>query len=347
MATLKDIAERANVSISTVSRVLNFDQTLSVSDETKRRIFEITEELEYRKFKRVKHSDGNDGRASSASKPAANKKQIGIVMTYTKSEELNDPYYLAMRLAIEEAAQEHDVQLRAGFKDEPDLPAASMSGMIVIGPINEEQIRQLYGIAPNIVFVDAVPWDRRSDIVMVDLYDAVNRTLTYLRDLGHRRIAYVGGRDEMDGQLMADRREEAYERWMKDACLFDAELVQIGSFSAEDGYRLMSNLLTSGTPCTAVLAANDSMAIGAIRAIQEQGLRVPDDISVIGFNDITVAQFMTPSLTTVKLHSEFMGETALDLLLERIEKNRTIGKKVLIPTELIIRESCSAVPDKE
>ncbi|MCM3340805.1 LacI family DNA-binding transcriptional regulator [Paenibacillus sp. MER TA 81-3] len=347
MATLKDIAERANVSISTVSRVLNFDQTLSVSDETKRRIFEITEELEYRKFKRVKSSDGADSRNSSSSKTVVKKKQIGIVMTYTKSEELNDPYYLAMRLAIEGAAQEYDVQLWEGFKDDPELSAPSMSGLIVIGPINEEQIRQLWGLTPNIVFIDAVPWDHRCDIVMVDLYDAVNRTLTYLHDLGHRRIAYVGGRDEVDGQVLADRREEAYERWMKDANLFDAALVQIGSFSAEDGYRLMNSLLASGTTCTAVLAANDSMAIGAIRAIQEQGLRVPDDISVIGFNDITVAQFMMPSLTTVKLHSEFMGETALDLLLERIEKNRTIGKKVLIPTELIIRESCSAVMDAE
>ncbi|AHD05361.1 substrate-binding domain-containing protein [Paenibacillus larvae] len=78
------------------------------------------------------------------------------------------------------------------------------------------------------------------------------------------------------------------------------------------------------------------------RAIQDAGLKVPDDISVIGFNDITIARYVSPSLTTIKLYSEFIGETALDLLLERIIKKRTITKKVIIPSELIIRESCSS-----
>lgn len=287
MATLKDIAEKAMVSVSTVSRVLNDDETLSVSEETRRRIFEVAAELEYTKHKRGAPTE--ESAASSGQSAAA--ATVGLLMTYPRSEELNDPCYLAMR---------------------------------------------------NLVFVEPVPWDNRFDIVIADLHDAMEQMLTYVHSLGHREIAYIGGRDD-DGYDGADRREEAYERWMQKRGWYDPQRVCIGHFSAEDGYRLTRELIEAGIRFTAVLAANDSMAIGAVRALREAGLKVPADISVAGFNDMTVAPFMTPSLTTVKLHSEFMGRTALELLLERIRTKRPISKKVIIPSELIIRESCSAV----
>lgn len=354
MATLKQIAERAGVSISTVSRVLNFDETLSVSDETRRRIMETTEELGYNKYKRKKRTMEvpepeiwMPTPTPIAEPPApvqvrACQQTIGIVMTYDKSEELNDPYYLTVRLAIEEAARERGVQLiEVGKKGEHSHPAATASGYIVVGPIGSGQLHELQRSASPIVYVDDVPWDRKSDIVTVDLHDAVEQALSHIRALGHERIAYVGGRDVLDGASTADRRETAYEQWMREAGIFDSSLVRVGTFSAEDGYRLTKELIvSSGRGCTAVLAANDSMAIGAIRAIQEQGLRVPEDISVVGFNDIAVAQFMTPALTTVRLHSDCIGDTALELMMERLEKQRSIGKKVMIPTELIVRESC-------
>ncbi|TQR43895.1 LacI family DNA-binding transcriptional regulator [Paenibacillus popilliae] len=351
MATLKQIAERAGVSISTVSRVLNFDETLSVSDETRRRIMETTEELGYNKYKRKKRTMEMAAPEPSmpvpiAEPPApvqirASQNTIGIVITYDKSEELNDPYYLTVRLAIEEAARERGVQLvEVGKKGERPLPASAASGFIVVGPIGSGQLHELRRSSSPIVYVDDVPWDRKSDMVTVDLHDAVEQALVHIRALGHERIAYVGGRDVLDGASTADRREVAYERWMKEAGIFDSSLVRVGTFSAEDGYRLTKELIASGRGCTAVLAANDSMAIGAIRAIQEHGMRVPEDISVVGFNDIAVAQFMTPALTTVRLHSDCIGDTALELMMERLEKQRIIGKKVMIPTELIVRESC-------
>ncbi|MFD3261661.1 LacI family DNA-binding transcriptional regulator [Paenibacillus lentus] len=341
MATLKDIAERANVSISTVSRVLNFDQTLKITDKTRRRILKITEELEYKKVRKPEQAD-----PPSSAKPSQKKMRIGIFMTFSKSEELNDPYYLAMRLAIEEAARDYQVQVIEGFEDQQMFSSKAIAGMIVVGPISQEEITRISETTPNIVFIDPILWDKRFDIVMVDLYEAVEQILEYLRGLNHTKIAYLGGRDELNGESVLDRREDAYELWMRRSNLYNPKLVKIGKFSAEDGYHMMKELLSSGTELTAVIAANDSMAIGAFRAIQEQGLRVPEDISIIGFNDITVAQFMTPSLTTVKLYSEFMGETALDLLLERIQKKRTIAKKVIIPTELIVRESCCAALEK-
>ncbi|WII37443.1 LacI family DNA-binding transcriptional regulator [Paenibacillus thiaminolyticus] len=338
MATLKDIAEKAMVSVSTVSRVLNYDETLSVSEETRRRIFEVAEELEYTKHKRGARTE--ESAASSGESSAA--ATVGLLMTYPRSEELNDPYYLTMRLAIEAAAREYQVQWFAGFQDDLDLDSGTADGYIVIGPVQREQVSRLADVTPNLVFVEPVPWDNRFDIVIADLHDAMEQMLAYVHSLGHQDIAYIGGRDD-DGYDGADRREEAYERWMQKRGWHDPQRVRIGRFTAEDGYRLTRELIEAGVRFTAVLAANDSMAIGAVRALREAGLKVPADVSVAGFNDITVAQFMTPSLTTVKLHSEFMGRTALELLLERIRSKRAISKKVIIPTELMIRESCSNV----
>jgi LacI family transcriptional regulator len=91
---------------------------------------------------------------------------------------------------------------------------------------------------------------------------------------------------------------------------------------------------------TAVFIASDSMAIGAYKAINEKGLSIPKDISIVGFNDISTAQFIVPPLTTIKAHTEFMGEIAFDLLIERLKKDREICKKVIVPTKLIVRDSC-------
>ncbi|MCR8642750.1 LacI family DNA-binding transcriptional regulator [Paenibacillus sp. N1-5-1-14] len=333
MATLKDIAEKANVSISTVSRVLNFDQTLSVSDETRRRIFEITEELEYKK----------SSKSEKPQKSATKRTEVGLILAFAKSEELNDPYYLAMRLGIEGAAQEKSIQLIESHKDDLKFNVQQVEGLIVVGPMDVDEVERLSESNPNMVFIDSLSVNSKYDVVMVDLEEAVKQSMNYLQSLGHKQIAFIGGTDGDDSSCKIDRREIAYEAWMRKAGTYQANLKQIGEFSAEDGYRLMHELFTSKAKFTAVVAANDSMAIGAVRAIQERGLKVPEDISIVGFNDIKVAQFMTPSLTTVKLHSEFMGETALDLLLERIQGNRSIAKKVIVPTELIVRESCSEV----
>ncbi|GAC41182.1 transcriptional regulator [Paenibacillus popilliae ATCC 14706] len=335
---MKDIAEKAMVSVSTVSRVLNDDETLSVSEETRRRIFEVAVELEYTKYKRGARTE--ESAVSSGESAAA--ATVGLLMTYPRSEELNDPCYLAMRLAIEAAAREYQVQWFAGIQDEMALDSSAADGYIVIGPVQREQVSRLAAVTPNLVFVEPVPWDNRFDIVIADLHDAMEQMLAYVHSLGHWEIAYIGGRDD-DGYKGADRREEAYERWMQKRGWYDPQRVCIGRFSAEDGYRLTRELIEAGIRFTAVLAANDSMAIGAVRALREAGLNVPADISVAGFNDMTVAPFMTPSLTTVKLHSEFMGRTALELLLERIRTKRAISKKIIIPSELIIRESCSVV----
>jgi LacI family transcriptional regulator len=122
--------------------------------------------------------------------------------------------------------------------------------------------------------------------------------------------------------------------------MLESEHIYIGSFVASSGYELMKKAIEQSQELpSAFLIASDSMAIGALRALHESGLKVPEDVAIIGFNDIPTSKYTVPPLASVRVHKEFMGETAVHLLLERISKQRTIAKKVIIPTELIIRQS--------
>ncbi len=332
MATIKDIAAKAGVSSATVSRVLNYDNTLSVSDEKRQLIFEIAESMDYM-----------PPRKRNVRK-AQQKLRIGLVHWYTMNQELDDPYYMAIRLGIEKMCYENSIEIIKIFKpDEYDFQSLGMvDGFIAIGKFTESQIGKITEISPNIVFVDSSPFEERFDSVVIDFEKAVIGALDFLWNLGHRRIGYIGGREYIGHERVAlgERREAVFREYMKRLESLDEEQVYIGSFLAESGYELMKKAIkTSKQVPTAFLIASDSMAIGALRAVHEMGLKVPEDISVVGFNDISTSKFTVPPLTSIRVHKEFMGETAVELLRERIVKKRIIAKKVIIPTELRIRES--------
>jgi len=140
-----------------------------------------------------------------------------------------------------------------------------------------------------------------------------------------------------------DSREYCYVKYMEAIGCYDEDLVKIGSFTPASGYKLMKEALETEDYPTAFFIANDSMAIGAYRAVMEKGISIPKDISIIGVNDISSAQFMVPALSTVKIYTDFMGDTAVGLLIEKIKSARQISKKVIIPTKLIVRDSCRSI----
>ncbi|QAA34280.1 LacI family DNA-binding transcriptional regulator [Clostridium manihotivorum] len=326
MATIKDIANKAEVSIATVSRVLNFDDTLNVSDSTKKRIFEAAEELNYITMKQRK------------SKRSIYK--IGLIHWYTDKEELIDPYYMSIRMAIEKKCAEESISFIRinevyNLVDEVD-------GLIAIGKFGQKDIDKFKNFSKNIVFVDCSPDEETYDSVVIDFRRAVNNILDYLTSLGHKKIGFIGGREVINQgtEDIVDYREVTYIQYMNSNNNFNPNYVKLGKFTPASGYELMIELLRQEEVPTAVFIASDSMAIGAYKAINELGLSIPKDISVIGFNDISTAQYITPSLTTVKAYTEFMGEVSVDLLIERLGKDREISKKVIIPTKLIVRESC-------
>ncbi|WP_066368993.1 LacI family DNA-binding transcriptional regulator [Neobacillus fumarioli] len=327
MATIKDIAQKAGVSIATVSRVLNYDATLSVSDETKKRIFEAAEELEYKKKPVRKQEQG----------------KIALLQWYTEKEELEDLYYMSIRLGVENRCQDHGIQVIRFFQDHyEDLKNKDIQGLIAIGKFSARQVDELKNLTGNIVFVDCSPDDEQFDSIVIDFEKVVENVLNYFWKIGHKQIGYIGGREAFKDQSseIEDPRELAFKRYMADKGTLNEKFIYNGTFSVDAGYALMKQAIREhgdDLP-TAFFAGNDSIAVGALRALLEEGIAVPDRVNIVGVNDISIAKYVFPALSTVKIYTELMGKTAVDTLLERIEGRKT-AKTIYIATKLLIRDS--------
>lgn len=325
MATIKEIAEKAGVSITTVSRVLNYDESLNVQDETRKRIFEIAEQLDYKMKDKIRKK---------------RKLKLGVLYSYSLEKELEDTYYLSVRLAIEKKIKEE------GYKKFPinnqnikdDLP--HLDGIICLGTFTQSVVEKIKAYKKPTIFVDSVVHTDIFDCIVHDMKTSVIKVMDYLLEQGHKKIAYIGGNElDSDGKEIENSRNSTYKSYMKSKDLLKDEYIKIGGFAPKDGYLLMSELLELSDYPTAVFVANDSLAIGCYRAINEKGLTIPKDISIVGYNDISAAKYLVPPLTTIRLHMEFMGERAVDILAERILNEREIPVQTWISSQLIIRES--------
>lgn len=329
MATIKDIAARAGVSIATVSRVLNHDETLNAQEETKQRILEIAEELEYevrsqkRRRKRLK---------------------IGVFCSYSPKEELEDPYYLCIRLAVEKRLEEEGYKKQIVTLEDTAETLAGVDGIICSGTFSKSTVETISSWNCPVVCIDAEPNMGEFDAIVIDYKRAVRLILDYFVENGHTKIGMIGGLEsDQDGEKVYDPRMEIFRRYMEEKGLYRPEYVKIGSYYARYGYQLFKELYDEGNLPTALFVANDSMAAGSYKAAYELGLSIPEDISIIGFNDIPTARYMIPPLTTVRLYMEFMGEYAVQMLEERVLHGREICVKVTVPTKLYVRDSVKRI----
>ncbi|WP_050183282.1 LacI family DNA-binding transcriptional regulator [Domibacillus robiginosus] len=326
MATIKDIAMQAGVSIATVSRVLNYDPHLSVSAETKQKIFEAAEQLDYKK-RRV-------------SKKTA-QTTVALVHWYTQEEELNDLYYMSIRLGAENSAAEWGLHVQKVLYNELEqVNREEIKGIIAVGKYSNAQVERLNEWSNQIVFVDFSPENEAFDSVVTDFSRVTQKALDYFWERGMRRIGYIGGREYFEDKsgMIVDKREQTFRAFLQERDALEEENMLIGTYSADDGYALMKHCIEQRGDHLpeAFFAASDTLAIGALRALNEAQIQVPARVSLIGVNDISVSKYMYPPLTTVKVHTEWMGKVAVELLLEQI-KTKRISKKVVLPSELIVR----------
>lgn len=328
MAKLKDIAEKVNVSITTVSRVLNDDPTISVSADTKQDIFKAAEQLDYKKH---------------LNKRPKEHMRIAIVHWYTETEELNDLYYYSIRLGVEKILEkEHHTYIRL-FQNTKKKPDMKIDGIIAIGKFSKQQMQQLREWNANTCFIDNVYSLTSCDSVIVNFEQAVYSVLSSLTEKEHAKIGMLAGEEQVPGTnyVLEDLRIGRFRDYMTDQDLFDSSFCFKGPFTVDSGYDMMNHAVSTlqeELP-TAFFCANDSIAIGALRALHDNAIPVPERVSLIGFNDSSVAKYISPSLSTVRVYTELMGETAVSLLKERIFQQRTVAKKVTLGTELVIRES--------
>lgn len=331
LATIKEIADKANVSIGTVSRVLNNDKTLTVLEETRERILNIAKELNYTKKVKVR-------------KNISETHSIGIVMSISKEMEFDDPYFLTIRQGIEKQCLKVGIRIaevvRVGEGKLESL--ANYSGVVIVGELNSERIIALQSYNKNLVFVNSSPNSEMFDSVISDLKGCAEKALNHLFHLGHKKVGFIGGVDtecQNKNQGCKEVRREVYEEILTKKGLLDEKNIYFANWSTANGYELMKKAIKKGDLPTAFFVASDPMAIGAIRALLESNIGVPDEVAIVSVDDIEMAAFVSPPLTTVKMYSEQMGRVAVNLILERIS-GREIPLKVEVPTKLIIRDSC-------
>lgn len=338
MATLKEIAEKVGVSLATVSRVLNNDSGILVADETKAQILQVAGELNYRTAKQRKEESASSVKIST----------VGIVEMYDVVKQLQDPYYLLLKSIVEKKAFESNINLVKLFKRDNKyelVDKVELQGIIAIGKFTKEEVDDLSKRSKKIVFIDSSPNDESYDSVKVNYKLGVRQALDYLIKMGHKKIGFIGEQNTLgDNKIpILDDRLKFFCEYMNNADLFNEDYIINSDMTAEGGYEAIIKYLDSVKDIpTGIFTANDAIASGVIRGFQERGINVPKDVSIIGFNDTIISQYTTPPLTAIRVHIEYLGEVAVELIDELI-KGREYSKKVIIPSEFILRNSVKKI----
>lgn len=331
MTTIHDVAEAAGVSIATVSRVLS-KSGYPVSDDTRQRILRAAKDLGY-SVNRAARSLRTDRSMMIAVILDNFSSLFAPIIIRGLQDVLHHSGYfcLVVNLPWEIHSQAKVVQ---------DLLGHSVDGFIFVEtwhPVSESKAMlsgKPYAIVHRLF--------HESDVNSVIPDEAYNSTMAvkHLIGMGHKRIGYISGPDKF---FSSHDRLSAFRQAMAAAALeVDEAIIRGGDWHIPSGYRAAQEILAAKTLPTAIVAANDQMAFGAIRAIQEKGLRVPEDIAVTGYDDDEVAKVCTPTITTVSLPLFKMGQVAAQGLLGQLTTGITPEHETQIRSELIIRQSCGA-----
>ena len=328
MTTIKDIAVSAGVSPATVSRILNNDTTLNVSPETRQKVLDTAHTLNYKK----------KSRTSSKSLYT-----LGIVQWFSPQQELEDNYYLLIRQGIEDFCMQNCIHVLRTYKADVNYMDAlkNVDALVCVGKFSSEEIAQFRALTNSIIFLDMPVEDRNVSTITMDFADAMNTGLNYLTSLGHRRIGFLGGKEYLaDGTLFPDVRRQLFCDYCLEHGLTFEAYIQEESFTTESGYRMMNRLLEQETLPTAVIASSDPIAIGALHALNDKGFRVPDDISLVGFDDTSLSAFTAPPLTTVHAPAYDMGNFGANIVFHILKQQPATAMKIQLPCRLVERQSC-------
>ncbi len=324
MAKLKDISEKLGISITTVSRVLNEDPAFKVKDATRKKIIQTANAMGYKTTAHTKYKDA-----------------IGVVLWDQAHRLDTDPYFAEITEGIITTAKQLKIGVKQAFKDENhqfDLhDLQGVTALVCIGKFTRKEINQFEAITNTIVFVDSSPNEQHFSSVVIDFKRAVQHVLDFIASKDYQTIAYIGGYERVNEQTLYGERRKIYlMQALKAHENYNKDLIKIGDFTAESGYHLMKNIIAKQRP-SVVFCANDSIAEGALKALHDLKIKVPDDIAVIGFNDNEQTKHFLPPLTTLHVPTKKMGREALKSALDL--KDDKLPVKKYIPTKMIIRQS--------
>jgi len=332
--TLRHIAEAAGVSIGTVSLALN--EGKGISPSTRQRVIETARSLGYERFTR---------------RAARTLQTVSILIERLPTAPTSDPFNKTVLLGLEAAARRAGYRIALEFVSPENHPEIdhwnqeTTAGFIILGggDLSADWVQAAADSHLPVVMLDHFIPGIDLPTVVPDNFAGAYSMAQYLIEMGHQRIGFIRGPSKY---WTLGERQAGYMLAVQRAGLAsssDPELIPPRiSRGDEKGYGEMQHLLNLADPPTAVFAVSDKAAVGAYRAALDRGLTIPDDISIVGFDDIEIAQLLNPPLTTVQTPGETMGQVAFDRLLELIDNNdqtTSLPIKWTIPTRLVIRKS--------
>jgi LacI family transcriptional regulator len=326
--SIREVARRAAVSPATVSRVLN--GTTSVNEASRRRVLDAVAELQYRPNRLARNL-----RRQQAD-------MIGVVVS-----DIANPHFSETVRVVEDEAFKAGYRVLLCNSDETaakqqaylEMMAAERVIAAIVSPADAQAqgVDSLLSLGIPVVAFDRMIEDERVDAVVCANVDGIRRATEHLIWLGHERIAFLGGRTDVE---TGAERLEGYMLAMRAAGFVPFALD--GGFRTDRAEAAIEDLLAHPQRPTAIVVANNLMTLGAIRALRRAGVRIPEEIALVGVDDPPWAELVDPPLTTLAQPVRKMARTAMQLVLERVESRRAETRRVVLPLELRVRRSCGS-----
>src|SRR5215469_8352457 len=325
--TLAQVAEKAGVSSATVSRVLN--NASVVKNSTRVRVMRAARELNY-------HPN-----LHARSLASGHSRTLGIILS-----NMENPFFFDIFQTLESLARARGyeaVVANTGYRSEQLVSSIQLmigwrvAGLAaIVSEMDDDLIQTITESRVPCVFYDVGRPGRNITNIRVDYRKGVNKTVEYLHNLGHARIAFIGHHASLGP--INERRSAFQEAVTRFAPGAQTQITE-GADGLQGGRQAARELLASGFKPTAIVCVNDFMAAGVLRELRAQGVRVPREVSVTGFDNIALSEFCSPPLTTVHIPREQIGRTIFEFLVPDLHKPRSKGREVIIEPELVVRES--------
>ncbi|ONI46007.1 hypothetical protein AN640_03815 [Candidatus Epulonipiscium fishelsonii] len=337
--TLKEIANKVGVSITTVSRVINKNDTKCASKEVRDRIWDVVSASEYTPNKEAQALR----QTASGTKIKEFVKNKNIACFFARTPDVNsDPFFNYIYRSIEKEAFKlgYFIKCSLSFNQLNNSPTkelllnSGLDGLIILGKCDNKHLKYLCNNFKNIIYISLAEAEAPIDQIICDGYKIARTAVNYLNFLGHTKIGYIGEQND----------EIRYKGFCDELSSLNLDINPFfcinSNLSAECGYKAMQDLIKINILPTAIVCCNDLTAIGAIKASKDASIKVPQDISIMGIDDIEIASYIEPSLTTISVPKDEMGKIAAKLLFDKINNEYNLPIKIEFPYKLQIRQSC-------
>ncbi|MBD5431796.1 MAG: LacI family DNA-binding transcriptional regulator [Lactobacillus sp.] len=327
MVTIKEIAEKSGYSAATVSRLLNNDPKLSVSQTTKNKIIKVAHELGYFEQKQVNI-----------------KPNLALLYRVNGNEHLQDEYFAFLKNSIKQTARKESIELDTFTEAEELLKSAeSYQGFIGVGTgkLTYSTLKKLKKVLPNGVFIDINPAPKLFDSVQPNLSLTIQDALDRISKKGYQTVGYIGAESfTLDGKSQRDIREITFSEYSKLKNFKEIKVFSSGIVSVENGRKLAEQAINDCKKLPkAFVIASDTLSVGVLQVFNEHGIKVPQDTAIISINNSDVSQYVSPPLSTYNIDQNAMAQIAFDTLQSKINHPDRPTIHLTMNTDLVIRKS--------